>query len=167
MSSWHWKVYGYAVVMWSEFLKKNTFEYERPKNLCAYIRMLTLYLPIVLLLNGAIYTSPFWVSALFVHWYGNWVLVEMFSFFGGIIAVVIALAVVGVGFVLIVSFLSTLPKVGKWLKDGVEKNLSKALLRVDKEDLPSFTRIILQHVSDRHSMFCRKINLVMPKETLE
>lgn len=160
-SSWHWKVYMFAVAMWSKFLNKKMFEYERP-NLCAYIRMLTLYLPIVLTLNIAIYTSPVWVASIFAHLYGSWILFEILPIMGEVllwvIYTIVCLICVGV-------FASFAGDAHCWLKDGGVKNLHKVLPPVDKKAFPSFTQIILQHLSDKHNMFCRKINVVSPQET--
>lgn len=149
--SWHWKVYMFAVAMWAKFLDERILNYLRP-NICAYIRMFFPYLPIVLILNATIYTSPLWVGVLLGHYYGYWIIAAILPYVGYAVLAIVALIVA----VVVIVGISNIPSLIRDLFSGKKEAPKAVPTNVDK----SFTHVVIQSIQDKHDMFCRQIEPV-------
>lgn len=144
----------FSVAIWAKFLGNGICRYERP-NLCEYIRTILVYLPLILVINVGIYTSPLWIFGLVVHYYGFWVILEVLSFHAPVLLVFLAVAVV---FTLVFVFANLLVYAKDKSKDNEYTSSQPEMVGEVVEKRPlSFTKMILQYLSDRHDMFCRQI----------
>lgn len=153
-SSWHWKMYMFAVAMWAKFLNNPLWGYETP-NLCAYLRMILLYQPIVLILNLAIYASPLWVGMLLGHYYGYWIIIEILPYLWKVLAVIGWFALAA-GVIFGIAFIGNFFENRSTKKNRIQKEPTESSEK-------SFTHVVLQGISDKHDMFCRPIVPVTPE----
>ena len=112
----------------------------------------------MLVLNVLIYTSPLWAILLLSHYYGFWVLMEMLPYLGYVLAAVVGIVVL----VVIVAGGFALYGVAseKLTKKTVEDSGDNSSIIPKKKPL-SFTKMLLQYLSDKHGMFCRQIDPVI------
>jgi hypothetical protein len=166
-SSWHFRVYEIAVAMWCKWTGKSTARYEHV-NLCTYVRMITVYFPMMIGIFAVILTSLVWIPMIMVDWYGInpaisalWTTAQIIGF---ILAIVFAI-------VTILFMWSLLAKVNftKVIKSTVQIffiPLEKTSIEptadtiVDAPKTKNFFEIFCQWWNDKHAMVCRPMTII-------
>lgn len=154
--SWHWRIYMFGAAMWAKFLHNPLYCYERP-NRCSYIRTIFIYLPVMLVLNLTIYTSPFWLIGSIYYKYGPGIFMETIARGSGWTPWI---AMAALGIILVRFFLrDVLDERDAALQEQEHEewvSCDRPAAQGD-EERASFTKILLQFLQDRHDMVCRQI----------
>jgi len=159
-NAWHVHVYKASVKLWCRFTGNKEWEYMDHPNLCTYIRMMTVYAPIIIGLHLAVLLSPFWVSAWVASVYPDSGVAGGFS---AVWAVVWRVLAVGVGIIALLfavfafdEFIgSGLKK--KWKERREQRREAVLLLKTEQEIELSAWQVFAQWAQDRHEKICRQI----------
>lgn len=155
-NSWHYWLYKLGVSFWCKFTGNHEWEYTGYANLCTYIRVITVYLPIMIGLHMIVYLSPIWVPFWVYSIYptshvGGWIAL---GFIALAILVFVSL-VIAVGLLIEVVIPGAIKKIAEAQESRREKAL---LLEATQEQEASAWQILTQWLRDRHEKICRKIN---------
>lgn len=166
-SSWHFRLYEIAVAMWCKWTGKSIDRYERV-NLCTYVRMITVYFPMMIGSFAVILTSLIWIPMVMVNWYGiNPALSALWStlrLIGWIVAIVFAIVTIAFIWSLLakVNFTKVIKSTVKIFFIPLEKTAieSTANTVVDAPKAKNFFEIFCQWWKDGHDMLCRPITII-------
>lgn len=151
---WHYSTYRRGVKMWCRFTGNSEWEYMEISNLCTYIRVITIYFPLMLALHVIIFGSILWVP-LFVSW------MYPMAIGGGVVSLGWAVAIIviiclALGLIAIISKF-IFPGTKEIIETFLEKRKAKSLQKEGEKELSAW-QIFVQWTKDRHDKVCRQIN---------
>jgi hypothetical protein len=164
-SSWHFRVYEIAVAMWCKWTGKSTDQYEHV-NLCTYVRMITVYFPMMIGIFAVILTSLVWIPMIMVDWYGInpailalWTTAQIIGF---ILAIVFAIVTILFMWSLLVevNFAKVIKSIAQIFYTPVAITESSTDPLITTPNTKNFFEIFCQWWSDKHTMVCRPMTTI-------
>jgi len=146
----------FGAAMWAKFCNDPLYAHERP-NLCSYLRVMFVYMPIMLVVNLAIYTSPLWIAGLLYNYYGPDLLIEIVMWFSWARWPAVFVAGLILALCLFDDAHDEISRVRN--EQGISGDIDETDAQnvPEETDHPSFIKLFFQYLKDRHDMVCRQI----------
>lgn len=155
--SWHYCLFKFGHKIWCKFWGNDYYDYKyyvtRNQNLCKYLRTILIKLPLILAVTLSTYAMFIYTFLIFPFKYIS----ASYINFWGLISIIVLC-----GFVAVFAIIELFKGISK-IYDRLKKDNIALVPEIKIQKPPSFWKICMTYLQDRHNQFCRFIIFNEPR----